>query len=135
VTHINGQGPLAGWSIVVTNGLVLIGHELRCTSTEDDGTRRLQPAYELKPQLMQGPQGQTGIGHAVLPLLLLGSLSVVDVPEGAVWIPVASLDLAERRGMEKAVAQCEEMTQAMRRQRSGVVLAHAGSIGGLPRRG
>lgn len=116
VDILNGadRGALAGYVIAQTNGLTLIG--LRTGET-------LSPVYELKAAMQQGPQGQVAIGHHAFPVLLLGSLDEIDLPAGALIIPITALSKGERAGLAGAVKNAEAMATQMRAAAAGVTLA------------
>ena len=124
VDILNGadKGPLPGYAIAQTNGLTLIG---LLTG------RTLSPVYELKPGMMQGPDGSLNIHHGCFPFALLGSIDGIDLPEGAIVLPITSLSRGERVALAKAVAHGEKMAQALRAAAAGVTLARATALRGI----
>jgi hypothetical protein len=116
VDILNGadKGPLAGYVIAQTNGLTLLG---LLTG------RTLSPVYDLKAGMQQGPGGSINISHACFPVLLFGSLDEIDLPEGALTIPITSLSRTERAALRAVVENGEKMAQAMRAAAAGVTLA------------
>ena len=130
----NGQdsGPLAGWAIVASNGLTLIGR-VRRASVDNQGDHilgsnadMLSPVYELRPML----DPQRGIAHVVLPVWLLG-VDSIEVPMGAIVHPCEEMTRQQRVHLLRAVQQAEQMTAAMHAQESGVVLAPESALRGL----
>lgn len=116
VDLINGadKGPLAGYVIAQVQGLTLIG---LLTG------RTLSPVYDLKAGMQQDPRnGSINIQHACFPVLLFGSIDEIDLPEGALVIPIASLSMGERRALSTAVENGSKMAQAMRAAAVGVTV-------------
>lgn len=129
-------GPLAGWAIVQSNGLTLIGrlvdgHDpVRGVSGQVLGTMAreggaLSPVYELKPAM-----SERGIGHLVVPMWLVG-VDSISIPSGAIVHPCEELSRSQRVHLHRAVQQGEQMSAAMRAQESGVVLAPESALRGL----
>lgn len=114
---------LKGWVIAIASGTTLIGQPVK-GDVRYVGREVLSPVYELKCSLVQGREG-TGIVHAAFPVCLLGSVRAVDVPAGAIVIPVDELSKTERRSLAAGVQNAEGMVAAMRAAESGVVLAGA----------
>ena len=141
VELLNGKddGPLAGWAIVQSNGLTLIGKVtigptvLRIRgqvpgmgpSGSDSGAytpRTLSPVFEMKTNIMQGPRGENVAVHPCFPVWLLG-VQEIGVPDGAIVVPVESLHKTDRRGLAKFVEQAEQMMRALRAEQSGIKVA------------
>ena len=133
VELLNGKddGPLAGWAIVQSNGLTLIGKVVASPpmlmvtgprSGEVVSYCRLAPVFEMKTNIMQGPRGENVAVHPCFPVWLLG-VQEIDVPDGAIVVPVESLHKTDRRGLAKFVEQAEQMMRALRAEQSGITVA------------
>ena len=114
-------GPLAGWAIVQSNGMTLIGRLPLANGPVD-----LSPVYELRPML----DPQRGIAHMVLPVWLLG-VDSISIPSGAIVHPCEELSRSQRVHLHRAVQHGEQVSAAMRAQESGVVLAPESALRGL----
>ena len=113
-------GPLAGWAIVQSNGMTLIGRLPLANGPVD-----LSPVYELKPAM-----SERGIGHLVVPMWLVG-VDLISIPSGAIVHPCEELSRSQRVHLHRAVQQGEQVSAAMRAQESGVVLAPESALRGL----
>lgn len=133
VELLNGKddGPLAGWAIVQSNGLTLIGKVVASPPMlmvtgprrgEVVSHCRLAPVFEMKTNIMQGPRGENVAVHPCFPVWLLG-VQEIDVPDGAIVVPVESLHKTDRRGLAKFVEQAEQMMRALRAEQSGITVA------------
>ena len=133
VELLNGKddGPLAGWAIVQSNGLTLIGKVVASPpmlmvtgprSGEVVSHYRLAPVFEMKTNIMQGPRGENVAVHPCFPVWLLG-VQEIDIPDGAIVVPVESLHATDRRGLAKFVEQAEEMMRGLRAEQSGIKVA------------
>ena len=133
VELLNGKddGPLAGWAIVQSNGLTLIGKVVASPpmlmvtgprSGEVVSYCRLAPVFEMKTNIMQGPRGENVAVHPCFPVWLLG-VQEIDIPDGAIVVPVESLHATDRRGLAKFVEQAEEMMRGLRAEQSGIKVA------------
>ena len=122
VELLNGKddGPLAGWAIVQSNGLTLIGKVVRSVPCQDH--EKLSPVFEMKTNIMQGPRGENVAVHPCFPVWLLG-VQEIDIPDGAIVVPVESLHKTDRRGLAKFVEQAEQMMRALRAEQSGITVA------------
>ena len=110
---MNGQDqlPLAGWAIVQSHGMTLIGKRDKDV---------LCPVYELKPTMGMTAQGLQ-IAHVAVPVWLLG-LRELLLPEDVVAVATESFSPRQRRDLLKAVQQADELQKQMRAQDSGLVL-------------
>ena len=134
VELLNGKddGPLVGWAIVQSNGLTLIGkvappiwvrHMGEAEPRRLDGQpTKLSPVFEMKTNIMQGPRGENVAVHPCFPVWLLG-VQEIDIPDGAIVVPVESLHATDRRGLAKFVEQAEEMMRGLRAEQSGIKVA------------
>lgn len=116
MTILNGidPAPLAGWVIAQSNGLTLIGKHV--------GTK-LTPVFEMKPQLAQGrAEGFAQPMHFCFPLWLM-SITEIELPEGAIIVPVESLGKMERLQLHKFVEAAGNMLEQMRAAAAGIVTA------------
>jgi hypothetical protein len=107
------------WLIIVAQGKTLIGKQSPLLGSP----LRISPVFELQPQAQAMPNGQIQIAHLVLPLLLLASIKAIDLPQGAIVVPVTSLSTNEKRGLRLAISNCEEMVASARAQESGIAIA------------
>ena len=122
VELLNGKddGPLDGWAIVQSNGLTLIGKVVRSVPCQDH--EKLSPVFEMKTNIIQGPRGENVAVHPCFPVWLLG-VQQIDIPDGAIVVPVESLHATDRRGLAKFVEQAEEMMRGLRAEQSGIKVA------------
>lgn len=124
------DGPLAGWAIVQTNGLTLIGCVGRAKTTrkvlnasgQTLGTQTtdadvLSPVYELRVMM-----SDNGFGHMVLPVWMMGADSL-EVPSGAIVHPCEDLSRQQRVHLLRGVQKAEQMRATMRAEESGLTLA------------
>ena len=126
MTDENGALPLAGWAIVQTNGLTLIGRLV--------GGTLLSPVYELKPQMAATQQG-IQIGHLAVPVWLLG-LRDVALPSGCLVERLEEFSPRIRRSLAQSVQAAEDMANMLRAEETGIVIARPDEIGmtrGVPR--
>ena len=123
---LNGAdtGPLAGWSIVCVQGYTLIGK----VSSLD----WLDPAFALtcvmqmvQPDPRQAPQLMTM--RQVTPFLTFPSIRSIEIPLGAIIVPIETLSRKERVELARSVDSCEQLIMAMRAQESGITVAPAGA--------
>ena len=124
--NFNGAdtGPLAGWSIVCVQGHTLIG--------KFSDLSRLEPAFALtcvmqmvQPDPRQAPQLMTM--RQVTPFLTFPSIRSIDIPFGAIIVPIETLSRKERVELARSVDSCEQLILAMRAQESGISIAPAGT--------
>jgi hypothetical protein len=119
----NDKGPLAGWAIVQSNGLTLVGKMnvgptvLRVRgvvagrSDSDVHTpRTLSPVFEMKPNIAQARGGANVAIHPCFPVWLL-DVQEIEIPDGAIVVPVESLHKMDREGLASFV---EKMMQNLR---------------------
>ena len=107
----NGKSPLAGWSIVCQQGMVLIGQ------LQYGHERTLSPAYTFNVQI------EGGIGWICTPLFMLTSIQGVAVSDGAVVIPCGSLSPKDQARVLRALRIGEEMSRKMRAADAGILTA------------
>ena len=126
VDLLNGVdcGPIPGYVFAFANGLILVG---LLTG------RTLSPVYEFKAGMQPARDGSVNIQHAAFPLMLLGSLDSIDLPEGCITIPLAQLSRAERASVAVAVQNGEKMAQGIRAAAAGVQLAPASALRDIKR--
>ncbi len=106
---------ISEWSIVMAAGKTFVGKL-------DDYV--LSPAYELQAGMVPAPNGQIARMMLVTPVMGFASLTKLPIPaQGALVYRVASLSRQEQGDLAKAVANAENIVQAMRAQQSGLVLA------------
>lgn len=135
----NGQLPLAGWAIVQTNGLTLIGKlvtipkvaldvlgkEVGHTRSVGEQPNALSPVYELKPQMAPTQEG-IQIGHLAVPVWLLG-LKSVELPIGCLVERLEEFSPRIRRSLAQAVSAAEEMATMLRADESSITLVRPGT--------
>lgn len=116
VDIVNGknEGPLAGWVIAQSNGLTLIG----CP----DPGRYLSPVFHMQPNLVQGQGGGAAPIHPCFPVFLL-AIDHLELPPGALIVPVETLSKPERAQLARFVEQADQMLQQMKAAASGIALA------------
>lgn len=114
----NGQAPLAGWAVVQSQGLTLIGRMHMSRPV-------LAPVFELKALM-----GQHGMGHLVLPVWLLG-IDEFAIPDGAIVEHCESFSIKAREHLWQEVQNGQCLIDQMRAAESGVVLAPAGALRGI----
>lgn len=126
VPILNGadSAPLAGWAIVIAHGQTMIG---KCA-----GVRSLSPVFALtcvmqmvQPDPRRPPQLMTV--RQVTPLLTFPTVREIDVPSGAIVVPIEQLSRQERVELARSVDSCEQLILAMRAQESGISIAPAGT--------
>ena len=115
---------MAGWAVVQSNGLTLIGR-----SRTGGGPPCLAPVYELKPQMGMSPQGMQ-ITHVALPVWILG-IREFEIPQGAIVEPCESFTREQRVRLHQACEQAAQLQESMRSEGSRVVVAPAGALRGL----
>jgi hypothetical protein len=127
---LNGAdtGPLAGWSIVCVQGYTLIGK----VSSLEMHEATLDPAFALtcvmqmvQPDPRQAPQLMTM--RQVTPFLTFPSIRSIEIPLGAIIVPIETLSRKERVELARSVDSCEQLIMAMRAQESGITVAPAGA--------
>ena len=133
MTILNGhdEGPLAGWVIAQSNGLTLVGLPI---TPGVKGDMVLRPVLNMQQNLAQGPNGGATPIHPCFPLFLF-AINEVQLPAGAIVIPVASLSKVERDHLAKFVEQGMEIMGQMKAAAMGIQLAKAvPPARGMPRR-
>jgi hypothetical protein len=111
------------WVIAISNGRNLIGQTAQQFTSPPRGGFSLRPVYEVQPQAQMNPQtGQIAVSHLVVPLLLLAGLKSVDVPEGAIIIPLDELSRNERSNLMAGIENCQAMIRAARLAESGIAV-------------
>ena len=125
------KGPLQGtgdptatrwdedWLIIISQGRTMIGKQAPLLGAPN----RISPIFELQPQAQATPRGELQISHLILPLLLLASIRSIDLPQGAIVIPVTGLSNNERKGLRLAISNCEQMVESARLAESGIAIA------------
>ena len=113
----NGQdrGPMAGWAVVQTQGVTLLGRV---------AGDKLSPVYELRASLQQVQQG-IAVVHLATPPWLLLSIKSLPIPAGAIVTACEELDQDDRRTLHEAASRAGEMVKQGMAQRSGIMLAPA----------
>ena len=144
--------PIADWVIASTNDKLLIGKpkwnlgvparivglgpvlELQINIVQTplrDPQGNLMPLKDPQGNLVPGPDGrpqaivQTQVVHTTVPVMFLSSLRSVELPEGALIVPVAELSREDRNRLLMAVKQGEAIQQNMRSADTGVALVSA----------
>jgi hypothetical protein len=123
---------LEGWAIVVTNGVRLVG---RYTSQvwQTGQPRTLSPVYELRPVgvMQQAAPNRPPIivcgGDNLSAPLGFESLDTLDVPEGAMVVPLAKMAAGERAQLAKGIDEFEKLKA---QRRSNLVIASADALNG-----
>ena len=100
--------PLAGWLLVQSNGMLLIGRDRTIAGS---GKFTLNPVLQL---------GFNPNGIFCLPVWLPLSIDSLDITTGAIVKEVADLPGREREALAKAVAHTQDVVRAAR---SGVEIA------------
>ena len=118
-------GPMAGWAVVQSNGLTLIGR-----SRTGGGPPCLAPVYELKPQMGMSPQGMQ-IAHVALPVWILG-IREFEIPQGAIVEPCENFTPEQRKRLHASCQGASELQEQMKNEGARVVLAPANALAGLP---
>jgi len=96
-----------------------------------DPQGNLMPLKDPHGNLVPGPDGrpqaivQTQVVHTTVPVMFLSSLRSVELPEGALIVPVAELSREDRNRLLMAVKQGEAIQQNMRSADTGVALVSA----------
>lgn len=140
-TKLDG-GPLSGWVIAIVHGQTLIGvpkraHPMMLLKQSDDGEQEseklddgpvvsLSPVFGLQVQPVQGPNGEQAIVFQAIPILLIPSIDEFDL-EGCcpAIFPVDEMTASERKRLQGAVQQGEELQRRLRSADAGITLAHA----------
>lgn len=124
MTEGNGQGPLAGWAIVVTNGVTLLGRKSMVDAT---GAARpaLSPVFALQRAIVPTPRG-TALVTQCQPFLALSSVTSLAIPSGAIVVPVEELSSDERKSLAEAAEEAEAMRQAISRGPSSIAMPPGG---------
>ena len=119
---VEERGPLAGWVIMQSNGLTLIGRLARLA----DEKATLSPVYEMKPA-MRPSRDVLGVEvtHTCVPVWLLG-LESIDVPSDGIFVPLDSLSRPKRAMLAQYVAQAAEIQESQKRAESPVMVVPAG---------
>jgi hypothetical protein len=133
MTILNGhdEGPLAGWVIAQSNGLTLVGLP---TYGGEGKIHSLSPVLHMQQNLAQGPNGGATPIHPCFPLFLF-AINEVQLPGGAIVIPVALLSKVERDHLAKFVEQGMEIMGQMKAAAMGIQLAKSvPPARGMPRR-
>lgn len=138
---IREKDPLEGWVIAICGGRAFVGmvalrevlnaegavvghaEDRTWSSVPFDRSIRLSPVFEFNASANQTAQG-LAIGHGALPVLLLASITELEVRTDAV-IECASLGAGDRTNVVRAVRQATDLQQAMRAAASGIALARA----------
>lgn len=106
--------PLAGWAIVISNGVKFIG-QLHTNHQKQS----LSPAFELVPHLQQQRGGAQPI-YVVLPVCLL-NIKRIDIPDGAIVIKIESLSYRERSTLRDSVDAIAPIVQQMNEADGGII--------------
>jgi hypothetical protein len=129
VAQSNGAdtGPLAGWAVVQSQGLTLIG---RATSGKLTGTGHyLRPVYELKPQMAMGERGMQ-LAHVALPVWLLG-VPEWEIADSDHVTPCESFTREQRQRLHAACDGAAQLQEQMRQEGARVQLAPASALAGI----
>lgn len=111
------EKPLAGWAIVQSNGLTLVGR-VRASGS----AAVLSPVFEFKPMLTDH-----GVVPLVTPVWMLG-IKEFAVPQGAIVESVESFTLEQRAMLESFVLKAEAaQAQARGEGPARIAVAPAGS--------
>lgn len=126
VHGVPDRQPLAGWAIVQSNGLTLIGRVKVPAFRDREPTFReaaiLSPVFEFKPMLTD-----QGVIPLVTPVWLLG-IKEFAVPQGAIVESVESFTLDQRAMLESFVHKAEAaQAQARSEGPARISVAPAGS--------
>lgn len=118
----NGQGPLAGWVLVLLGARTLIGRrgaEGRATMPQS-----LSPVFELHVSL----DPQVGPAYSAVPVCFLTGLRSISLPGDACVVPCEELSARERDGLARVIAAAEELTGKLRAVESGIVPVGKGRV-------
>lgn len=126
MTAPNGtdMGPLAGWVLVLLGARTLIGRPVYSPGLKFSGgletadrVTGLSPVYNLECGLTK-----EGPAYRALPLLFLSSVTSVHVSDGACTLEISTLSRLERKTLESAVLQADDLVRQLRAQDSGLVV-------------
>ncbi len=127
-------GPMAGWAVVQSNGLTLIGRVRAKSALQAMGAVAgpviLAPVFELKPQMAMGQQGMQ-LAHVALPVWLLG-IHEWEVRDSDHLEPCESFTLEQRKRLHASCQGASELQEQMKNEGARVVLAPANALAGLP---
>jgi hypothetical protein len=119
----SGDGPLAGWVIVIAHGVTLIGRPA--------GVHDLSPVYQLEcgmqvvqPDPIQRPQLMTA--RRVVPVLTFPTITILSVPPDAIVVSVDTLSTKSRKQLAKSIASCDALIVAMRAEDADISVVPAG---------
>jgi hypothetical protein len=101
------------WDVVQTNGRLLVGAAVP-DFTPLGGGFVLRPVYDLLVQIMPQPNGALNWGYMATPVMMFCDVAELEVPPGALVIPLAGLSVHIRKQIEAAVKGAREIirTQA-----------------------
>lgn len=108
--------PLAGWAVVQSNGLTLIGL-VQLHERADEKMMALSPVFEMRATLTD-----KGPAHPIFPVYLLG-IEGLFVPPGSIVIPCEQFTMKHREHLYRNVTKALEVQASMRAaEKTGLVL-------------
>jgi hypothetical protein len=123
---------MEGWAIVVTNGMRLVGR-WKSAIWETGKPRTLSPVFELLPVQMiaQGPRNPPQIvfaGTNANSPLGYDCIESLEIPEGALVVPVSTLSAADRTALANGIDGFEKLRA---QARSNIVVPSAGAAAAI----
>lgn len=125
MSELNGKRDDEDWVIAIVGGRTMVGRlapALTLGGVPVDSRLVLSPVYDLQAGLVQTQQGPMVV-HQAFPVLMMQSISSLEVPAGCATIALSVLAPQERRIIMNAVGEAEKFAQALRAAQGGIALA------------